>query len=119
MKSLRPLFHQISETLLPEMAKAALPQIVVEQLHTLALEQQADSIVLTMSAADRAAIEAATKGTGTYSISLVTNPAFSHGQVEISDGQEERSINLKQVVDDVAAALAAFSNEAERIDKHG
>lgn len=119
LKSLRPLFHQIAETLLPEMARAALPSIVAEQLESLASEHQADTLVLTVSSSDQAAIEAVVKEHSAYSIKFVSNPAFSHGQVEISAGHEERSVDLSHVVAGVAEALAAFGDEAQRKGSHG
>lgn len=119
LKSLRPLFHQIATTMLPELAHATLPQLVAEQLTALATDQQGESLVLTVSEADRSSIESVMREYDSYSIQVVTNPSFGPGQVEISAGREERSIDLSRVVADVADALDAFGNQAERKATHG
>lgn len=119
LKSLRPLFSQLAEKLLPEMARASLPLVVVEQLTTLAEEQKGQSLQLTVSPEDHAALLAVTHDYGGYAINFTTNPAFSQGQVELSIGSEERSLDLGHVVNEVRNALEAFTHEAERKTTHG
>ena len=119
LKSLRPLFHQIAETLLPQVAQSSLPAMVAEQLSDLAQSQRDQELMLTVSDADRGAIEALAREHNTYAIQIKTSPSLSQGQVEVSAGQEERSVDLSRVVNDVKQALNAFVNEAERKSKHG
>lgn len=119
LRSLRPLFSQIAEKLLPEMARASLPLMVAEQLSSLLDGQKDQRLQLTVSPADHAAILAVTQDYGNYAIKLLSNPAFARGQVEFSIGSEECGFDLSQVVSEVKNALEAFIHEAERKATHG
>jgi flagellar biosynthesis/type III secretory pathway protein FliH len=119
LNALRPLFAQIAETLLPEMARATLPHLVAEHLSALAAEAAGDTLILKVAETDRPALETAIRKHGSYSIRIVTNPGFAPGHLELTSGQEERSIDLTKVVSEVAEALNAFGMEAERTPENG
>lgn len=118
LKSLRPLFQQISETLLPEIARASLPQLVAEQLAQLAADQLGDHMTLKCSGADRANLESALSEFGDYAIRIEATPDMKPGEVEISTDHEEQRIDLTHVLTGISEALEAFTHEAERKRKH-
>lgn len=119
LKSLRPLFEQIAGTLLPEMAQATLPHLVAEHISALAAHAAGDTLILKIAEADRPALETAIRAHGSYSIQIRTDPDFAPGHLELSSSQEERSIDLSQVVAEVADALNAFGMETERTSENG
>lgn len=119
LKSLHPLFGQIAETLLPELARATLPHLVAEHLSVLAADAVGDTLILKVSETDRPALEAVTRAHSSYSIQIETDPGFAPGQLEMTSTNEERSIDLSKVITEVIKALDAFSLETERTIKNG
>lgn len=119
LQSLRPLFQQIAETVLPQLGDVSLPLLVSEQLSTLAAEHLGETLVVAVSEADRPSIEAVAKDFGGGTIQIKTKPALVRGQVEISNKTQERSIDLHQVIAELTDAIEAFGNETERTSRHG
>ncbi len=111
MNALRPLFHQVAETLLPELARATLPHLIAEQLTSLASDQSGETLTLTVSDHDRPAIEATLSRYGNYSVRILSRPDFPAGRAEISAVQEERRIDLGDVIQEMTQALEAFADE--------
>ncbi|WP_319825072.1 hypothetical protein [Thalassovita sp.] len=113
LNALRPLFHQMAEIFLPELARASLPHLIAEQLAALAADQPGETLTLAVSGHDKPAIDALLQRYGSYAVRVVAQPDFPPGHAEITAPDEERRIDLGQVVHEMSQALDAFADEIE------
>lgn len=114
LHALKPMFEQISQTLLPALAQTGSPHILVEQLMTLAEEQAGETMHLYVSPDEQGAIARHLQHVGHYAIELHDDPALSAGEFRLLAGHDERQIDINQVVRNVQQALAALTHTLER-----
>jgi flagellar assembly protein FliH len=114
LSSLKPLFQQISETLLPALAQTGAPNLLSEQLLTLSRQNMGETIQLHVSPNEFPAIERHLQNAESFSVELTSDPSIKPGEFQISVGAEEHFIDINQVISSVQDALAAMTTHLER-----
>jgi flagellar biosynthesis/type III secretory pathway protein FliH len=108
LQAIRPLILEMTNRLLPEVAREALAPTVLEALMPLADEIADAPLTLVLNPAVRDQVEAlVTQATG-LPMTIEEEPSLSEGQVYIRFGPAETRVDLTQVTDDIAAAVRAF-----------
>jgi flagellar biosynthesis/type III secretory pathway protein FliH len=105
LRAIEPLLAQMSERVLPDMARAALAPMIVETLRPLA-DALADTLVINPAA--RPAVEAVLERAGSLPVTIETEPTLGEGQAHLRFGQAETRIDLDRAVTDIAAAVRGF-----------
>ncbi|MGH1355024.1 MAG: hypothetical protein ACRBBS_08105 [Thalassovita sp.] len=118
LASLKPLFQQISDTLLPALAQAGAPHLLADQLAALSQQHLGETMCLRVSQNDLPALERHFQSTGSFSVDLKDDPSLSPGEFQISIGSEERFVDINQVIAAVQDALAAMPSNLERTGTH-
>jgi flagellar biosynthesis/type III secretory pathway protein FliH len=119
LQAIRPLILEMTEQLLPVVAREALAPIVLEALMPLA-ETMGDAplvLVLNPSAKDRVE-DLITKATGLPMV-VDEEPSLAEGQVYIRFGPTETKVDLTQVTADITAAVRAYFNLTNQESSHG
>lgn len=107
-KSLEPLFSDVVDTLLPEVARHSLGPHVVAQLTDMVRTQTDQVIEITVSPVNLETIETLIENELESPFVMVPDPNLSEGQVFLRIGAEEREIDLDHVIETVGAAFNNF-----------
>jgi flagellar assembly protein FliH len=118
LASLKPLFQQISDTLLPALAEAGKPHLLAEQLTALAQQNLGETIKMQLSSDDLPALERHLKNDQSFAVSMSADPSVNPGEFRISVGSEERIVDINQVISSVQDALEAMTSTLERTGTH-
>ena len=119
LRAIEPLLAQMTERVLPDMARAALAPMIVETLRPLA-EGLADvPVVVVVNPAARTAVEALIEGSGALPVTVETEPTLGEGQAHLRFGQSETRIDLDRAVSDIAAAVRGFFDLNQTEALHG
>jgi len=119
LSGIEPLLATIVGKVLPSLATATLGQSVVEELKELA-ETAAESPVTILVAPETHDLVAEFLAeTTALPYRLVADETLTGWQVFFRLGAHERQLNLGGVIDRVAARIAAFSLQNEKVLKHG
>lgn len=119
LQAIRPLILEMTNRLLPEVAREALAPTVLEALTPLA-DDLADApltLVLNPSVRDRVE-ELVQQATGLPMV-IEEEPSLGEGQVYIRFGATETKVDLTQVTDDISAAVRAFFSLTTEDTPHG
>ncbi len=110
LQAIRPLILEMTNRLLPEVARESLAPTVLEALTPLAEELADAPLTLVLNPAVRGQVEdLITQATG---LPMVINeePSLPEGQVYIRFGAVETKVDLSQATADIAIAVRAFFN---------
>lgn len=110
LQAIRPLILEMTNRLLPEVARQSLAPTVLEALTPLAEELADAPLTLVLNPAVRGQVEdLITQATG---LPMVINeePSLPEGQVYIRFGAVETKVDLSQATADIAIAVRAFFN---------
>lgn len=110
LQAIRPLILEMTNRLLPEVARESLAPTVLEALTPLAEELADAPLTLVLNPAVRGQVEdLITQATG---LPMVINeePSLPEGQVYIRFGEVETKVDLSQATADIAIAVRAFFN---------
>ncbi|WP_390911628.1 hypothetical protein [Pseudosulfitobacter sp. SM2401] len=119
IKSLRPLFSDITDTLLPAIARESLGAHVVEQLTDMSREALDQVIEVTIAPQNVEPIEQLLNNALPEPFVLISDQNLGEGQVFLRIGSNEREIDLEQVVSSIAAAMETFFQHAQEDVTHG
>jgi flagellar biosynthesis/type III secretory pathway protein FliH len=110
LQAIRPLILEMTNRLLPEVAREALAPTVLEALMPIADELSDAPLTLVLNPAVRPQVEGlVTQATG-LPMQIEEEPSLSEGQVYIRFGTTETKVDLAQVTEDIATAVRAFFN---------
>lgn len=110
LQSIRPLILEMTNRLLPEIARETLAPTVLEALMPLAEELSEAPLTLVLNPAARDRVEGlVTQATG-LPLRIEEEPSLAEGQVYIRFGSAETKVDLTQVTADIATAVRAFFN---------
>lgn len=115
---LAPLFRALGERIVPEILRATLGQVLIEELQAAAETDARAPACLRVAPADLVAV------TGTLAVlggapEIRADPRLGPGQVLIDRGGADTSFDFNRLSADIAAALAALGDEPERRLRHG
>lgn len=113
LAGLEPLLRAMAEVLLPEIARAAVVPLVIEQLMPLTATAADTPLVLRVPPGQRADYLAAFQGLVLPPLTLVEAADLAEGQAEIACGADETRIDLTHAAARIAEALAAFHHHEE------
>lgn len=114
LASLKPLFLQISDTLLPALAQSASSHLLADQLTALAQQYLGETIALFVAPDDLPALQHQLQAYSSFSVEIQSDASLSPGEFHMSVGSEERVVDLNQVIIAVQDALAALTTNLER-----
>lgn len=113
-KSLEPLFSDILNTLLPEIARQSLGPQIITQLTEMVRIQLDQVIEVTVAPTHVETISALIEGQINEPFVMVPDPTLSEGQVYIRIGAEERELDLDHVLETVSSAFSSFFTTHEQ-----
>jgi len=108
LKAVEPLLREVTGRLLPQIAKASLPQVVLESLMPMVGDLVDAPVTLVMNPASRPAIEELLQKTNGLPLILQDEPTMGEGQVYLKLGDVEREVNLDRAVAEISAAVSGF-----------
>ena len=118
--NLGPLFDEIFQKILPEIARDALGSHITDQLSALAREIGTSSVEIVVSPDDvekvRELVDAASC---TMPVTVVGSDKLESGQAEMGFGQREISIDLAQISAQITEAVQSVLNETSERRAHG
>jgi flagellar biosynthesis/type III secretory pathway protein FliH len=119
LQAIRPLILEMTNRLLPEVARQSLGPTVLDALMPLA-DQLADApLTLVLNPAVRDRVEGlVAEATGLPTV-IEEEPSLSEGQVYIRLGPKEQKVDLDRVTSDITAAVRGFFNMPEKDTSNG
>ena len=119
LAGMTPLLQSLLDKVLAPAISATLGPATLHELTTLA-ETAADAPVTILVAPDsHASIAEFLSGSTALPYRLVPEPTLGANQLFFRLGEQERLLDLDAVMAGISARLAAFTNQNERILKHG
>ncbi len=114
--ALTPLFNQITDSLLPTVAAAAIGPVLTAELGAIA-EHATSNLAVELRAAPAAcaALEKITGADDRLTISIRPEPAFAEGQISVRFGGEEREIDLCAAAASMAEVIRTVTQEMSLI----
>lgn len=119
LQAIRPLIVEMTNRLLPEMARDTLAPIVLETLMPLADELADAPLTLVLNPAARPAVEGLLERATGLPLVIEEEPSLGEGQVYIRFGSVEAKVDLGQVTAEIAQAVQGFFSLAQKETKHG
>ncbi len=119
LRAVEPLLTEIVGRLLPETARAALAQIVLDTLMPLAEGRAETPVTLMLNPASRAAVESFLAKTTGLPLTIVEEPTLGEGQVYLRLGDAEAHIDLDGAIASITAAIQGFYTLVEEDRKYG
>jgi flagellar biosynthesis/type III secretory pathway protein FliH len=110
LQAIRPLILEMTNRLLPEVAREALAPAVLEALMPLADELADAPLTLVLNPAVRDSVESLVAQATGLPMRIEEEPSLAEGQVYIRLGPAETKVDLTQVTSDIAAAVRGFFN---------
>lgn len=119
LQAIRPLIVEMTNRLLPEVARDALAPTVLEALMPMADSLADAPLVLVLNPAARDSVEGLiAKATGLPMV-IEEEPSLGEGQVYIRLGASETKVDLTQATADITAAVRAYFNLTHQETPHG
>ncbi|TAG13559.1 MAG: flagellar biosynthesis protein [Rhodobacterales bacterium] len=110
LQAIKPLILEMTNRLLPEVARDALAPTVLEALMPIADSLGDTPLILVLNPAARDSVEdLITQATGLPMV-IEEEPSLGEGQVYIRFGTSETKVDLTQVTADISAAVRAYFN---------
>jgi flagellar biosynthesis/type III secretory pathway protein FliH len=119
LQAIRPLILEMTNRLLPEVARQSLGPTVLDALMPLA-DQLADApLTLVLNPTVRDRVEGLVAGATGLPMVIEEEPSLSEGQVYIRLGPKEQKVDLDRVTSDITAAVRGFFNMPEKDTSNG
>jgi flagellar biosynthesis/type III secretory pathway protein FliH len=119
LQAIRPLILEMTNRLLPEVARQSLGPTVLDALTPLA-DQLADTpLTLVLNPAVRDRVEGLVAEATGLPMVIEEEPSLSEGQVYIRLGPKEQKVDLDRVTSDITAAVRGFFNMPEKDTSNG
>lgn len=118
LNALNPLLTAVFDTVLPEVSRAAIVPLVIDQLLPLAHDAAEEPLVLTVPQGMRARFEAAFEGLVLPPLTLNESAELADAQAVISQGESQSHVDLTQATDSARMALERFYQFQNEDSKH-
>ncbi len=119
LRAIEPLLAQMTERVLPDMARAALAPMIIETLRPMAAALSDSPVVLVINPAARPAVEALIDRADALPLTIEEEPTLGEGQAHLRFGASETHIDLDRAVTDIAAAVRGFFDLNLTETQHG
>lgn len=119
LQAIRPLILEMTNRLLPEMAREALAPTVLETLMPMADEMTEAPLTLVLHPSVRARVEALVEQATGLPMTIEEEPSLSEGQVYIRFGGAETKVDLTQATADISNAVRGFFSLTQPEMPHG
>lgn len=119
LQAIRPLILEMTNRLLPEMAREALAPTVLDALMPMADELADAPLTLVLNPAVRERVEVLVAQATGLPLVIEEEPSLGEGQVFIRFGPAETKVDLTQVTADISAAVRAFFSLTNPETPHG
>ena len=114
LHALEPLFENVVEKLLPDLARETLGGIVLDRLMPLADSLADAPVTLVLNPASRAAVEPLIAEATGLPLSIEEEPSLGEGQVYLRFGTNETLIDLDRATLEIAMAVRGFFNHSRK-----
>jgi flagellar assembly protein FliH len=114
LSSLAPLFRGIVETMVPALAEHSLASHVAQQLEELAGTHVDQPVEISVAPGNCDKLRAILDPELPMDVSVRGEPTLGEGQARIGFGNEEREIDIADIVDTIEAALASPSEPSPK-----
>ena len=119
LQAIRPLILEMTNRLLPEMAREALAPTVLETLMPMADEMADTPLTLILNPNVRAQVQSLLDQATGLPMVIEEEPSLSEGQVYIRFGTSETKVDLAQATADITQAVRAFFSLTNEEKPHG
>jgi flagellar biosynthesis/type III secretory pathway protein FliH len=119
MSAVTPLLTEMVETFLPEVVRATLGQHIAEQLQKRAQEIGQLEVEVAVAPSRLEAVAPLLEGGFGFPLRLVPDDTLADDQADIRFGDQERQIDLGDLIASVSEAVQGFAHDNERIRDHG
>jgi flagellar biosynthesis/type III secretory pathway protein FliH len=119
LQAIRPLILEMTNRLLPEMAREALAPTVLETLMPMADEMADAPLTLVLNPIVRGQVEALLEQATGLPMTIEEEPSLSEGQVYIRFGLVETKVDLTQATADISNAVRGFFSLTQPESPHG
>lgn len=109
----KPLIQGVVSKVLPSLATQVLGQHIVEIIDSAVEETATVPVCVTVSAAEFDGLSAILNGQLGKDLKICSDPGMQPGQVNLSVGDSETSIDLTRVLQDISSAVEAFYHLAQ------
>lgn len=119
LQGLQPFLREIVEKLLPEIARTTLPELVGERMDELLRSAADRPVEIAVAPASRGALERLLPADPGFPLVIAEEPSLPEGQVYITAGRREFSVNADAVISEIGRMVDDYFNLAERKQAHG
>lgn len=119
LQGIEPLIREVVDKILPTFSKQGLPDLVAERLNAALGEATDRPVVLSVSPASRAAVEAALPSSPGFPITIKEESTLSDGQVFLNFGASEESLDLDETLSSLQIAVREFFEINKKAQNHG
>jgi len=119
LADLAPTVEKAIMTVLPEVARQAVGALAVEQLHQIVRENSETPVVLSTAPDCYQPVIDVMPEDQKFPVQVVRDESLAEGQVRFEFAQRERLIDLSEVLEVVAEAMAAFTHETRKEAQNG
>jgi len=118
IRALAPLFQTVITTLVPPLADNGLAAHVALQLGQLAGENSDAPIEISVAPENQDKITRLLDPTLPMTVNVVPDSTLGEGQATLTFGNEEREIDISDIVENIIATLGSFTNQSMEASKH-
>ena len=119
LQAIRPLILEMTNRLLPQIARDTLGPTVLDALMPLAEELADAPLTLVLNPAVRDRVEGLVAQATGLPMVIEDELSLSEGQVYIRLGPKEQKVDLDRVTSEITAAVRGFFNLSEKDQSHG
>lgn len=119
MTAVMPLLQDMVASVLPEIARATLGQHITQQLETLSADIGQADVEIAVAPGMLSQVEAVMGGDFNFPLSVVPDDTLADEQADIRFGQNERQIDLGDLISSVTEAVEGFAHDNQRKLSHG
>ncbi len=118
VKSLEPLFRQIVEVTLPQLAHDSLGLTLKEQILQVARSHAGNPLEITCHPSQEARLAALVEDDPAMQTRITSDMAFSEGQITLRFANEERQIDMDALSSKMKTAVDEFFSELKKEPQH-
>lgn len=119
LESLEPLLHAMVDTLLPEVMRDALGQVINDEIMPLAAQAADTPIELRVSSGSRKVLDQLMDRVNTTPLQVFEDDTLPEGQVFLRSSSSERCIDLTSTLARIKNAVTALYDINEKAFEHG
>ena len=119
LRTLEPLLRDMVAKVLPDTARQALGQIVLDTLRPVAATLAATPVCIVLHPASRVLVEPLLRAKGTFPFTIVEESSLGEMQAYLRLGDTEQRVDLDGVIASIATAVDSFFHIERQGQAHG